>query len=93
MRDGSEIVAGQAIVAGRDAPPVFELAEQAFDAIAPTVGGPAVLVGHRPGGRGRDGGDPPAALEPIPYAVRIVGFVGDQAFWAARQPAAAAAPW
>ena len=65
---------------GRDAPPVLKVSEQAFDAVAPPVCAPAMLVGHRSGGCGRDGGDHPVALEPIPQALRIIGFVGDQAF-------------
>lgn len=63
---------------GSNAPPVLEVAEQALDPIAPPVGDPAVLVGYRPGGRGRDGGDHPVALQPVPQALRIVGLVSDQ---------------
>lgn len=66
-------------MAGRDAPPVFEIVEPALDPIAPLVGDPAVLVGDRPGGRGRDGGDHFAALQPIPQALCVVGPVGNQA--------------
>lgn len=55
------------------------MAEQALDPIAPPVGDSAVLVGDRPGGRGRDGGDHLAALQPIPQALCVVGLVGNQA--------------
>lgn len=60
--------------------PVLEVSEQALDPIAPPIGDPAVLVGHHSGGRGREGDDHSVALEPIPQALRIIGFVGDQAF-------------
>lgn len=52
QRDGGQIVSGQAIIAGRDAPPVPEVSEQALDPFALPGGDPAVLVGHHPGGRG-----------------------------------------
>jgi hypothetical protein len=51
------MIMGRAIVVGRDGPPVSEVSAKARDSIAPPVGDPAVLVGHRPRGRGRDGGD------------------------------------
>jgi hypothetical protein len=64
-RDGGQIVAGQAVIAGRDAPPVLEMAEQALDPIAPPAGDAAVLLGYGPGGGRRDGGDHLAAFQPI----------------------------
>lgn len=55
------------------------MAEQALDPIAPRICDPAVLVGDRPGGRGRDGGDHLVALQPIPQALCVVGLVGNLA--------------
>lgn len=39
---------------------------------------PAMLIGDRPGGRGWDGGDRLAALQPIPRALYVAGLVGNQ---------------
>jgi len=79
--EAGEIVSSEAVVSGRDASPILQLAEHAFDDISALIGGAIERVWRAPGGRGGNGRSDLPLLQPSAQTVGVVGLVRQQALW------------